>query len=558
MNSSFQLIRLLLGYSSLALAWVIPDLIPPWNTFYREAFAVLAVILLWPWQGLRVWPARLCWFWFALAGMVLLQSITHDLALGDVLLGLLIALFACMASSMGAQAALLQSGTNPGRSRQRPIESWCLVLLAAALANAVIGFAQWQGFAQSIVMVQSTGRVYGNLAQPNHFATLMVIALAALVYLDRQSRVRGAWLFLAAGTLVIALAASESRTGALSFTLLAIGATVAGRSNGARASLRWLAPSLILFWLLSLNWSWVSAMTGGSVTRMGIGLNSSSRFEIWQQGIEALTLQPWLGYGWLHAGEAQNAVAHYLGGAPNVDHMHLLFLDLLVWFGIPMGGLLALACFAWVISVTRSTLNPKADNDSFFYLLIILPTAVHSMLEYPYAYTYFVLVFAFFAGAVEQALGKTTNVSHFGCRAIIASAAIATLFSGWIFLEYLQVEEDYRALRLEQVFFTRPDQLHKFHAPPVLLTQFRDLVASQRRDANAPEEYKSLEVARRVTMRFPLLRTHQHYYLALLRSGHCEEAQRQRMVIASLFGKFGTDSADRDQGIFGIKTNCPR
>lgn len=48
-----------LGLACLLLGWLIPDHIPPWNTFPQEAATVLGVMLLWPWSGLQFWPFRI-------------------------------------------------------------------------------------------------------------------------------------------------------------------------------------------------------------------------------------------------------------------------------------------------------------------------------------------------------------------------------------------------------------------------------------------------------------------------------------------------------------------
>lgn len=551
-----------LGFICLTLAWVVPDLVPPWNTFYRESFAVLSVIVLWPWSSLRIWSPRICRFSMVFVAIILAQGIIFELALGDILLGCLFALFACMAASMGAQAALRTMARMSNEAVYRLIERWCSILLLAALLNALIGLAQWQGVAKGFLVVETSGRVYGNLAQPNHFATLVVVAIGILIYFDRYSKLQGWLLYAIAGFLGFALVASESRTGALSFTLLVFCVAVAGRNSGARTSLRWLLPLWIIYWVAYVNWAFLASLASGSVTRASVGFSSSSRVELWLQSIEALKLRPWLGYGWLRVGEAQNAVAHYLGGAVNMDHTHLFFLDLLVWFGIPLGGLLGVACCVWTWDVVRSTLtiNEKIDtspsNDVFFYLLIMLPIWMHSMLEYPYAYTYFSLIFAFFAGAVEGGLGKARYLSRVGRSGFIILAVIGVFLAAWLALEYKNIEEDYRALRLEREFITNENMLHNFHSSPILLTQYGQLVATQRSDAKAPEESRLEHSAREVAMRFPLQRTHQHYYLTLLRYDKCNDAIRQRLVIASLFGANGIANADKDQKRFGINTTC--
>lgn len=545
----------ILGYTCLFLAWLVPDHIPPWNTFPQESLTILGVSLLWPWQRLRAWPVRLCFMallWIGIAGF---QHALHLIDLGDLLWASLLAVFFMMAASTGAQAVLAIQSPDTGPTLAS-LQGWCLVLVAAALANAVIGLAQWQGVTQGLFMHGSTGRVYGNLAQPNQFATLMVLALGALVCLDDQTRLRGGWPHIAALLLVFALAASESRTGALAITLLVLAVAVGGGT--ARASLRWLVPALLLFWLFYIGWQPISHWLGGSVSRSNVGLNSSTRFELWQQMLEAIALRPWLGYGWLNVGQAQQAVAHYLGGTVNMDHAHNLFFDMLVWFGLPIGGFLVVASIAWGFQSMRAAFKrhtPQAHT-AFLCLLMLLPIAVHSMLEYPFAYMYFALVFAFFAGALETALGYTRPLETRGRHMASACALVGVLCATWMGAEYIQIEKDFRALRLEREFVTPPNAQHHYAPPPVLLTQFGTLIAALRVQTQAPVDAPTLETVRRAAARFPWLLTLEQYYLVLLANNLCEDATRQRLVLQSLFGKFGIAKVDEAIQLRGINTRC--
>ena len=544
-----------LGYTCLFLAWIVPDHIPPWNTFPQESLTILGISLLWPWHRLRVWPVRLfvmALLWIGIAGF---QHAFHLIDMGDLLFASLLAVFFTMAATLGAQAVSTIQSPSAGPI-PASLQGWCLVLVAAALTNSVIGLAQWQGVTQGLFMHGSAGRVYGNLAQPNQFATLMVLALGALVCLDDQKRLRGGWPHVAAFLLVFALAASESRTGALAITMLVLAVIVGG--GPARASMRWLLPAFLLFWLFYIGWQPISSWLGGSVSRSGVGFNSSSRFELWQQMLEAIALRPWMGYGWLNVGQAQQAVAHYLGGATNMDHAHNLFFDIFIWFGLPVGGFLVLASIAWGFQSMRAVFTehkPRAQ-DAFPYLLMLLPISVHSMLEYPFAYMYFALVFAFFAGALEAALGYTRPLGVRGRHMVSACALVGVLCATWIGAEYVEIEKDYRALRMEREFVTRPDAKHDYATPPVILTQFGTLIAALRVEPQAPVDSDTLESVRRAAARFPWLITQQHYYLVLLANNHCEDAARQRLVLESLFGKFGIAKTEEAVEQRGLNTRC--
>lgn len=452
----------------------------------------------------------------------------------------------CMAATIGHQSSL-ESGQ---------VSQWCLVLLVAALTNTVIGLAQWQHVTQGIFMLDSHGRVYGNFAQPNHFATLIVLGIGALIYLDTQRQLSGGWAHTGALILVVGLVASESRTGALSFTLMVAWVALFGRRTKTAITLRWLLPSLLIFWGLYATWQPLSVALGTSATRVGVGLGTSSRFELWLQMLEAIRLQPWLGYGWLQLGAAQNAVAHYLSGTINMNHAHNLFLDLIVWFGLPIGGLAGLGCIIWVARMIQRILNEKKSAESFCFLLMMIPIGVHSLLEYPFAYAYFLVVLAYFAGALEASFGHTKKWKRSGLMIANITIFCGITIAAFIVRDYSHIENDFRALRLEQQFATKPEHLHSYHQPAQWLTQYGHLVATLREDALAPPESRSVDSARSVTFRFPWLMTYQHYYILLLENQQCVEARRTWAVIKSLFGKFGAVKIEEKIIRRGIENRC--
>lgn len=534
------------GLALLTAAWLLPDHNPPWNTFLQEATAIAGMALLWPWGALKSWPIRIytaaAIFVFALS----LQFFYFKLELGDLLFGLLAAFFFCMAATIGHQQ-------DSDISRLRALMS---ALLAGALISTVIGLAQWLHVTQGLFMLESSGRVYGNFAQPNHFATLLILGIGALIYLDSQRPLTGGLAYVASIILVIGLAASESRTGALSFTLMVVSVALIGRRKRTSATLRWLIPSQLLFWGMYASWQPLSQFMGTSATRSGVGLGTSSRLELWTQMVEAIRLQPWLGYGWMHLGSAQNAVAGYIGGTVNMDHAHNIFLDLMVWFGLPLGGVASICGTAWFFQAVRHTWHRNSSTEFFCFLLMLLPIGIHSLLEYPFAYLYFLIIAGYFAGSLEAQLGYSRVWSTSGRKVALLTAICMMLLSALIARDYFQIEQDYRALRFEQEFVTKKEYLHKFHTEAAWLTQYGKLIQTLRKDLQAPAESTSIESARQVTMRFPWLINYKNYYILLIKNGRCEEAEKELSVIKSLFRNFGVLKIEEEMENQGINNQC--
>lgn len=554
MASYFSLIRTIIGHFCLFLAWTIPDIIPPWDTFHHEFAIVTGIFLLMPWKKMEALPLRITALMLLWCCYIILQIRIHGLQRDDVAFGLIFAGLFCMAALQGAQAIALVQGkelTHPTYS----IRSWCHVILIAGVASAIIGLAQWTNISLGLWMTESAGRAYANFAQPNHLATLLVMAFAALIYLDNETFPRTA-IYGFAILLCSALAVTESRTGALSFALLCILTTVWGPRANLNRTLHWLLPSFLLFAAIYTNLSQIAPLFGGTALRSGIGLDPTGRIEIWHQMFAALRAEPWVGYGWLQLGASHFKIAFNFDSLVNVDHAHNLLLDLLIWFGIPMGGIFILAGGVLSVRMVSRALGSKMDHQSLCLVAMLLPIGVHSMLEYPYAYLYFSLVAGFFAGALEAKVFSAyfPSIHYRQIFQIIATASIALCIL--IAFEYYRVEEDYRAMRLENQFITRPEELHKFHSHPIILTQYGDLVASQRNDLQAPSESRAVDVTRRLTLRFPWLSTHLHYYITLLQKNHCQEANEQWKIYEALFGRFGELKADESIAKLAIKSTC--
>lgn len=546
----------LVGYASLFVAWIVTDHVPPWNTFLQEALTALAVILLWPWHKLVIWPKYLVSMIFGWLVILFFQYLSGLLSSADFFLGIGLSILLCMASTTGAQSAWAQQQNGKLNPRCDSFKHWCMILLAGALFNAVVGLAQWQGVSQGLFMAESTGRVYGNFAQPNQFATLLVMGIAVLVCLTSEQRGREGWLFVGAVVLIVPLVASESRTGVLSFNVLFLVVFLFRTREKLKNAMVWLLPSFFTFWTLKYFWLDISNYLGGAVTRSGVGFNSATRFELWQQMIEAIQMRPWAGYGWLQVGQAQNLVAAERGGTINMSYSHNILIDFLIWFGVPLGVVVIVAAMVWLAWVLKEMRQVKAVGNTSLAVLVIIPVGIHCMLEFPFAYLYFSLVVAFFAGALEVSIGKYGVVKKSWRKVLVVLASFSVFFYAAIAFEYYRIEQDFRLLRMEKDFGKSSDSDAAYHSAPVILRQYGDLVAVLRNNPTDVQRFSEENKVRRVVMRFPWLMTYQYYYIFLVAKGSCEEAANQLLVINSLFGKFGAEKIDDAAKRYDLIEKC--
>lgn len=351
---------------------------PRLATGLRPAAALLAALLL------VAVAAALSWWWGTLPQSLALQAIG------------LIAGAALMATA-GAAAARGGHGV-------AVFIALAWGLLAGGLLNA--GVALVQVFAPAwadgswIAASGLPGRAVGNLRQPNHLCSLLLWAMAAAVGLHALGRLPGLLLAAALPPLVLAVELSASRTGAAGLLLFfAWGLLDRRLPRGARLAL--LAAPLLygLAWVAMTWWGSVSQQTIGAGARLatdgGLGESSpNARGNIWRNALQLIAANPWSGTGFGEFNLAWSMTAFANRPTAFFDHTHNLPLQLMVELGLPLAGLvMALLGLALWQGWRRGAL--VADEASALAgraaLVLVLLTGVHSLVEYPLWYAYFLL-----------------------------------------------------------------------------------------------------------------------------------------------------------------------
>ncbi|AMM26735.1 polymerase [Variovorax sp. PAMC 28711] len=367
--------------------------------------------------------------------------------------------FVFWAAALGAIAVVASASLAGARmvgGEQRAALAWGL--LGAGLVSAVLGLLQYYGLAEALVPWTTTpgeGQAYGNLRQRNQFATLLSMALVALLWLYATaptSRRRRLLLLASAGLLLVAQAASTSRTGLLQLLLTAgVAAFIARRD-------RRLPPPLVLLSLIPLYFlaGWVlPQLAGGDVEGMVRRLREGapeghSRLVLWRNVVALIAQHPWTGWGW-----GELSFAHYatLYDGPRfveiLDNAHNLPLHLAVELGVPAA---ALVCggFGWLVLAS----TPWRERDPWRLMVwsVLAMIVLHSLLEYPLWYGPFQLVFGLCLGMLWSTppagnAKPTARLARTG-HALAAAALIAIVgYAAW----------DYT--RVSQIYLSRGDRL---------------------------------------------------------------------------------------------------
>ncbi|MBZ0333192.1 PglL family O-oligosaccharyltransferase [Marinobacter sp. AL4B] len=311
-------------------------------------------------------------------------------------------------------------------------------------------------------------RPYANLAQPNNFSSLIWLSLFSLYYIYERNRIGLIGLLFGGIFLVSGAALAQSRTSWVVFSVLIVVALIHWvmfrRYKWERFV--FLLLSVVAFYFVSLALIITKSFLfgdGGQVLRTGFG---DIRTDMWMSFLVAIIERPWIGYGWGQVSLAQLAVENMYPAVGLTQYSHNLFLDLLIWNGIPLG----LTLFVLLNLLWGKLFFVASSSKGFYSLCCFSVILIHGLLEYPHAYSYFLLLAGFFIGisARDRIDSGQLRFADRRWHALISclngwvekcfkvpkhvSGVFVFLFSGILAIswwDYRVLEEDHRLLRFE-------------------------------------------------------------------------------------------------------------
>lgn len=394
-----------LSVACFGLMASLPFLVPlhrfPLTSFHSEWLAALLGVLAMLFLFARTTPVPLQLPAIALAPAALMLVAALQWALGMFAYGanaamvLLYLGWACLVMVAGRTLA----GMAGAQRLATAIATW---LLAGGLLSGALGIFQHLHIALPyMIPAQDNGEgVFANLAQQNHFATQMALAIASMAYLLAARRVALRWAALAGPLLLAALALSASRSGVLYLGWLALLLTpLLRRRWPARTVLAMLAAGVGAAALALLA---LSVLAPVPLLERATSLAGAfgPRWYAWKHAAQMFAGAPLLGVGF------EGFAFHLVGqlgqeGAGVVwgidQYAHNLVLQLMAVSGL--AGLLALLLPA-ALFVRRQLAQPfSAERMWHWGTLGVL--AIHSMLEQPLYFTYFLGLAALIAGMAD-------------------------------------------------------------------------------------------------------------------------------------------------------------
>jgi O-antigen ligase len=401
-----------------ALAATLPTLlahnVAPSPTFYNQAlaFALWAVFV-----GVSATASTPALSWRRAAPLHAALLVLMLTALWSWGPGALPASLALSALATLAAASLMVLGggaaTRAGSAAAVDLfAAFCWGWLIAGLFNVAVAWVQVfaPGLTDGSVIATSglPGRAVGNLRQPNHLSSLLTwscIAVIALLEL-RRLHMRVAAALIAA--LVFSVLLTASRTGSVSVVVLALWGLLDRRLSRPT---RWLLAAAPLIYAVSWGgmalWAELSQHTFGGAKRLEESALGGSRLGILIDTLAMIRQQPWTGVGFGEFNFAWSLTPFAQRPSPFFDHTHNLPLQLVVELGLPL-ALLVMGLLVWALWRAAQAAWRSAGETSVAQrcaVLMVLMIGLHSMVEYPLWYSYFLLPAAWAWGF---ALGDNT------------------------------------------------------------------------------------------------------------------------------------------------------
>ena len=433
----------------IGLMWVFPFLIYQHayqiNTFYQETSASLLALLSLPvllkksyWHTAEIPCSTLLPLGFVL--LVTLQYSLGMIAYWDQA-WLLIQYFL-----LATLLIMLGHYLRETLGLPQVVTTLAIFLVVGTELNALAGLLQhyhWHTFLNVLVTAKISSAVYGNVAQPNQYANYLMLGLISLGLLGTRGSLRWGQITLLALPLLFVMVLSGSRTSWL-YQIFLVGMAFFWQRRDPQYTFLFRYCLLLLLgfaamhWVVQLPWFLVDGSTTPLERILDYGGKvDSARIYLWREALWIFSHHPWLG-----AGFGQFAWQHFtlvtkLSHAPAglFNNAHNLVLQFAAETGVA-GLLLLFASVGWWGWQAWQTRH-RIERWWGYGILAIL--AIHSLLEYPLWYLYFLGIAAFTIGLTEH---KTYRLAwpRFGQLTVATLLLLGALSLAQTYLSYKKLE----------------------------------------------------------------------------------------------------------------------
>lgn len=527
-----KFILLLLASVFISLAWLLPIHYRPWVTYTGELFAflslfTLAAIYLKDKIKLPVISLPL----LILAVIPLVQYGAGELFFFDKALTSTLFVFGFWLSMVVGYNL-----SSDKADRTSIFTGLSYVFLMAGTATGVIAICQWTNLdahLPGMINIQGNTRPYANFAQPNNMATFLMMSLLACLYLYEKKNLQTKWLVACGVLILMGVALSQSRTSWVACLCILVYLAYQQYRGFIRLKWYWIISWLGLFVGLIIVAPILSQLLA-QVTDAHIvqsrdvvqrATGDMSRLAIWQQMLHAIADRPWFGYGWNQTSVAYTLVSDHFQGPVWIRSAHNFILDFILWNGLII-GLPFLAYFGY----WGYQLNKQVNSvESVIGILMVGAVLIHSMLEFPQYYAYFLLPVGFIIGLIQSQQADT--------KVLTLSPNYMRVAYGLFFLLLILIVRDYAVMvpKLNQTLryektpekITNQDQVY-------LLEEFNRRIDWIRMNPYSKVSAQQLEEIREMVLNYPTTYDLYKYAKILAFNGYEQEAKHQLWLLKKL------------------------
>lgn len=459
-----RLLMLVMGGLGLFFSFLVPHHANPWPTFLGEWIFALSVLffLLYALIGGRFVIRGVGVFLFFLVVLTvryLIQLYETGLGQGEY--------FIWLVYLVVGYIAFLVGGNLPQDKAGRVL---LVSILVAGVASALIAVAQWVGLGRYFEIdqiwffdVAPGGRVVGNIAQANNLGTLLVVSVVVLLS-GMQDFWRLSRISLGVGCLILllltcAIALTGSRSALLGLVFVTVLALISNHRQMLPIPWGYCVSVLMVVSFLLLMPYVYGLIYPGVLPETRLVVGDANRFNLWSMGIHGVFERPWLGWGL--GGQSYLYQNYALEYGPFdykiVNQLHNVILDILVVFGVPLGGGVLLC----LLLVFRIAFINSFGSERAVYVLLCVPIINHSFFEYPHYYGFFLWMLFFFVGAALLSKGDS------GRGALISAANFFAIFLVGCFLVV--------AFKVAGAYFVIEDAVGKYSKQRYDLVKQEDL-----------------------------------------------------------------------------------
>jgi Virulence factor membrane-bound polymerase, C-terminal/O-Antigen ligase/Protein glycosylation ligase len=448
LNRPFNQFWLNIWAIALSMGWLLPNHYAPWIAFHFDAWIAYGlliagfVVALRSSKALALYPPTL-----ACLLILPIPLIQHAFGLlpfsGQAWIG--------TAFLLGFFVAVCTGGHWDAVKRNQGLDGLFLAIGIASIVSVGLQLFQWLGLsfeATDLWIMSSTGRrPFANFIQPNQLGTFLLWGVLAIAWGAVRGHIGHRVAIFAASYLLFGVALTGSRTALVAIIGLLLAVLVWRKLWSRKVVVQTAVGLAIFYFICAFSLPFISEglqldAAVGMVTRPGAGI----RLTAYQLFIDATLQHPVFGYGWGQTSVAQLAVAEH---HPRLSSMflqaHNVFLDLILWCGLPLGIAISVGLIWWFVAMAKRVASPE----NVILLMFVGVVGWHAMLELPLHYAYMLLPTGLVMGALTARLNAPLAIQTHR-RYFVGLLLLAGALLGAITRDYLQIEQNFQALRFER------------------------------------------------------------------------------------------------------------